>query len=793
MRMLCLLVLTTLFAIPCFAQSYQFNNGDTWYCKVSGKVQHTAFSRQEDRTYKITVTSRQKTGNYFLDITLLNLQVTDVQGGRKTIFDTDNLHTWEYNDSRLYDNLALLQQVVRITLNKNGSLLEIWNLDALKIKGARKWHLSKSMEEILAYNIGTGLQASLQSLFPPLPVQQETGFSWQQDNITYTVTKENPDNISIRGNAVHKGMTTFASTPQAELRPYVSSTEINYVAGKHMSMLQHYQSSLVMRNDPAREEKGRADSMHWNTVITGQTAPLTAPVLNWDYINTLIYLSYQSDSLKGADGREMDSAKIVRFFQVNDPKYAGDSTYRMRKLDKLNNMRSPYFRKWYDQLLATTPINSLAGSSMHLHNKLQDAQHENKDTALAIMKALHNQGRLVDWVHDSYAQEFEKKDHPMADAILQLAMKEKDSLLLATLRPLHLWSLAQQANGDKKQLQAVADAFAASGKAALWYGRSGRYAMLTCQLMEKAGMSAAAARLLDQEITRLKADQADTTAQRLRDTRIINKQLLAHAYKLKYDHAWPRDKKAALGYLVQAAAYAPQHENEKAYASFYDRAVLRAKEDYREDLASALTDYGNPEEALQVMTAQLQTAPLRIKDVAAFFRQHFPNKSFNDYLHKVILKGWTTAPDFALKNLEDKQVRLADYKGKWLLIDFWGTWCSPCRAEMPEVNALAKDIADGKYPNTAFLSIACHDEQNTVRQFMEAHHYTMPVLLSDNKVQGNYKINGYPTKVLISPEGKMVPVAFGQDYKAILESFATIAEDPVAGKAMKTQVKTTNN
>jgi len=793
MRTLCLLVLTCLSGIPCFAQSYQFNNGNTWYCNVSNNVQHATFSRQEDLTYKVTVTSRQKTGNYFLDITLLNLKITDVQGGRKTLFDADNIHTWEYNDAKLYNNLALLQQTVRITLNKNGELLEIWNIDSLKIKGARTWRLSKSTEDNIAYNIGTGLHASLQTLFPPLPKQQETGFSWQQDNTTYTVAKGSLENINIQGNAVHKGMTTFANTPHAEERPYVSLTEISYTVGKDMSMLKHYQSRVTMRNDPAREEKGSADSIRWHAVITGQIAPLAAPVLNWDYINTLVYLSYQSDSLKAPDGREIDSAKIVRFFQVNDPKYAGDSTYWIRKLDKLNNMRSPYFRKLYDQELAATPVNSLMGSSMHLHNKLQDAQYTNPDTALAIMKALHKMGRLTNWVHDSYAQEFGKKDHPMADAILQLAMKEEDSLLVAAVRPLHLWALAQQAGGDKKQLQAVADAFSKLGKTELWYGRAGRYAMLTYQLLEKAGMSTAAGRLLDHEIATLKADQADTAIQRLPDTKVINKQLLAHAYKLKQERTWSLDKKAALGYLVQAAAYAPQGENEKAYASFYDRVMLGSKEDYRDELASALASYGNAEEALQVMTAQLQTAPLRIKDVAAFFRQHFPNKSFNDYLHKVILKGWQTAPDFILKDLQDKQVRLADYKGKWLLIDFWGTWCSPCRAEMPEVNALAKDIAAGKYPNTAFLSIACHDEPNTVRQFMEAHQYVMPVVLSDNKVQGNYKISGYPAKVLISPEGKMVPVAFGQDYKSILESFATIAADQEASKKMKTQVKTTNN
>jgi thiol-disulfide isomerase/thioredoxin len=797
MRILCLLVLTCLLATPCFSQSYHFNNGDTWYYKVISTAEYSFFNVHEEATYKITVTSKQKTGNYLLDIMLLDFKEKSRQREDSIVFDAANLRALNFNNTGIFKHFLLLQQTLRVTMNRDGKILEIRGGDSLLAKAAKEWRLEADMQDDLIQYNKVIVPTIINNLFPTLPLQQTTGFTWKKDSTVYVVTAVAPGAIQVYGTVTDNGHATFANGPNGEERPYISSTEENYSVGMDTSMLLHYQRRMVMRTDTSQEKGRTPDSICTTMEITGQLQPLPAPVLDRDYMNMLVNFSFWSDSLKGSDGKEKDSAKVMHFIAVNDQKYAGDSTYRIKKLDLINGMDGDVFMKMYYQMLVNTPIRDITKSTHHLHNKLQRVQHENADTALALMKQMHINGTLSSWVHNSFAQEFEHENRPMANEILQLAVNDSDTGLLTVFRPLQLWRMAQQANGDKAKLKVVAANFNRLGKEELWYGRAGRYAMLIYEQLQKAGMPMEAGKLLDDEIDILKADQGDTVMQRMmgkqmRDTKAVHKQLMAHAYKLKYEQTLPKGKKAALPYLIQAAAYAPQSRAEKAYDSHYDRYMLHAQEDYREELATVLANYGNPEEALQVMTTQLKTDPLRITDVQAFFQQHFPNKSFSSYFKQVVIKGWNTAPDFVLKDLQDKQVRLADYKGKWLLLDFWGTWCSPCRAEMPEVNALAKEIAEGKYPNTALLSIACNDNLKSVQQFMSAHQYEIPAVISDNRVQGNYKIRGYPSKVLISPEGKMVPIDYGMDYKAVLKSMVSISDDLVVpAKVLDTQVKST--
>lgn len=72
------------------------------------------------------------------------------------------------------------------------------------------------------------------------------------------------------------------------------------------------------------------------------------------------------------------------------------------------------------------------------------------------------------------------------------------------------------------------------------------------------------------------------------------------------------------------------------------------------------------------------------------------------------------------------------------------------------------------------LTISCYDEETDLKNFIKKNKYTFPVLISDGKVQKDYKITGYPSKVLITLEGKMIPIEFGQDWKGLLEEFASL-------------------
>jgi thiol-disulfide isomerase/thioredoxin len=120
------------------------------------------------------------------------------------------------------------------------------------------------------------------------------------------------------------------------------------------------------------------------------------------------------------------------------------------------------------------------------------------------------------------------------------------------------------------------------------------------------------------------------------------------------------------------------------------------------------------------------------------------------------------APDFKLKDMQGKSVSLADYKGKTLIIDFWATWCVPCRNSFP-----ATKIAIEKYkddPNVKFLFIDTRetdaDYQQQVKKFLADNNYPFYTIFDeksdDGKMNATYKkfvMPGIPTKYFIDGNG----------------------------------------
>jgi thiol-disulfide isomerase/thioredoxin len=109
------------------------------------------------------------------------------------------------------------------------------------------------------------------------------------------------------------------------------------------------------------------------------------------------------------------------------------------------------------------------------------------------------------------------------------------------------------------------------------------------------------------------------------------------------------------------------------------------------------------------------------------------------------------APDFKLTTLDGKAVTLADYRGKTLVINVWGSWCPPCRIETPDLVAEAK--ADGA--QVAFLGIDTTETASVARAFTAAKGVTYPqvVTTADSAFARDYDIRNYPTTIVIDPQG----------------------------------------
>ncbi len=122
-----------------------------------------------------------------------------------------------------------------------------------------------------------------------------------------------------------------------------------------------------------------------------------------------------------------------------------------------------------------------------------------------------------------------------------------------------------------------------------------------------------------------------------------------------------------------------------------------------------------------------------------------------DYLEQM-------APDFELLDLNGKNYRLSDLRGKYVLINFWATWCAPCRVEIPLLKSLYADMPEGRFE---LLGVASEDA-TTVRQFIQNTPMNYPVLLDDKGIVANrYAVQVYPSIVIVDPDGKIIEIVHG--------------------------------
>lgn len=116
------------------------------------------------------------------------------------------------------------------------------------------------------------------------------------------------------------------------------------------------------------------------------------------------------------------------------------------------------------------------------------------------------------------------------------------------------------------------------------------------------------------------------------------------------------------------------------------------------------------------------------------------------------------APDFALKDTDGNKVRLSDYRGKVVLLEFWATWCPPCKLAIPDLNALQEKYNGEDF---ALLSISVDDPMDTLTPFVEEYEVKFPVLVNDAHVERLYGVINIPTTFIIDREGNIASKHLG--------------------------------
>lgn len=129
------------------------------------------------------------------------------------------------------------------------------------------------------------------------------------------------------------------------------------------------------------------------------------------------------------------------------------------------------------------------------------------------------------------------------------------------------------------------------------------------------------------------------------------------------------------------------------------------------------------------------------------------------------------APELLITDASGKTYTLDDFKGKPVVINFWASWCPPCKSEMPNFQEVYSEVGD----EVQFLMVSLVDgskeTKETADQFIEENKYTFPVYYDENNTSAiNYGISSIPTTILIDEDGNVVDKYIGALSKSYLEA-----------------------
>lgn len=125
------------------------------------------------------------------------------------------------------------------------------------------------------------------------------------------------------------------------------------------------------------------------------------------------------------------------------------------------------------------------------------------------------------------------------------------------------------------------------------------------------------------------------------------------------------------------------------------------------------------------------------------------------------------APDFALTDLDGNVVRLSDFQGKVVFLNFWATWCPPCRAEMPAMEEVYQEYKD---KDVVFIGIDLLESRSSVESFVEENGYSWVFTIdSTGIVAMDYMVIGIPSSFFIDEEGVISATQVGPMSKVLME------------------------
>lgn len=249
--------------------------------------------------------------------------------------------------------------------------------------------------------------------------------------------------------------------------------------------------------------------------------------------------------------------------------------------------------------------------------------------------------------------------------------------------------------------------------------------------------------------------------------RLVLRKQLADAYYRKSI----LEPKNSVKYLQLASDYLPTQDEqiEDKYIISHEYPYLPER-NYTELYLNVAGETGiSAADMLKKYVDMVIVEPDRYAILKEKYFKAYPNGDFKSFFRQALKEKLPASPKFNLKERNGTEISSADNKGKFLFIDFWGTWCGACVAEIDKIEDL---YVNNPIPDKLNVTtIACYDKKNLVDEFMEKKKFTYQVLMSDDKIEKDFGVKSYPTKLLLLPNDVYLLIPFSDDYKTVVKKY----------------------
>jgi thiol-disulfide isomerase/thioredoxin len=421
------------------------------------------------------------------------------------------------------------------------------------------------------------------------------------------------------------------------------------------------------------------------------------------------------------------------------------------------------------------------------HTKAEPAK---IDQALFYAQSLAREcpATLQSLLHTFFAQAFikeykDKHGNATERKLLDLFINDTNHVLVQTAKPIYLWVQVQENENNTAGLIRLTNTFLETqfDTSALYDNRIARYALLIYKLIQnKNECSQSAQTLLDKTYSALSSQIKQFN---LPGDAMHNRKRAWYRYLYAYTHFVQAQNAQQQGDLVNAeefyrmaSVYSPDATDKQAIPDYvYDKVFLQGKDSFTEEYFNFLASNPDKSKSLAALTRLAIEKPAHISRLQSFYIQHYPHKeSFTTYWEAELNKSLQPAPDFHLLQLNNQSFSLSQHKGKWVLIDFWGTWCEPCIEEMPEMQRFYREISARHAHKISVITIACKDTEMKVKTFLNKYKYNFPAAMATTDIEKKYAVTAYPTKLLITPQGKMLLISPGNHWEEEVKLYTGI-------------------